>query len=253
MSAPHQQPGTVLVPASTPAPLYAAAGVTLMAASLVTHPLAGMVGFCFFAGGVIAWLRQLLPHEQEEARALEAPPAPVRPSPEAVQHKPDFPHRARLPVEVYPIWAGPLGGVAGGLAMAALALLYGIVRHGSPWYAVNLMAAVAMPELGTASHETLLAFDPTAVALATVVHGLVSLLVGLLYGAILPAMPWHPLLSGGLVAPVMWTALLAGTLHAINPALNARVDWTWFVASQIAFGLVAGAVVMRAEKVPTAQ
>ena len=243
----------MLVPASTPAPLYAAAGVTLMAASLVTHPLAGVVGVCFFLGGIVGWLRQLLPHEVEQAEPLAAPPAPVRPSTRGVQHRPDTPHRARLPVEVYPITAGLWGGAAGGIAMAGLAMLYGVVAHGSPWYAVNLMAAVAMPELGTASHETLVAFDATALGLGIVVHGLVSLLVGLLYGAVLPTMPWHPLVSGGIMAPLVWTALLAATLHAINPALNNRVDWTWFVASQVAFGLVAGAVVMRAEKVPTAQ
>lgn len=253
MSAPHERPGTVLVPASTPAPLYAAAGVTLMAASLVTHPLAGIVGVCFFVGGLIGWLRQLLPHEIEEAQPLTAPPSPVRPRPVAVQHRPDMPHRARLPVEVYPMWAGVVGGMAGGVAMAGLAMLYGVVGHGSPWYAVNLLAAVALPDLGNATHETLLQFSTTPFILALVVHAVVSVLVGLLYGAMLPMLPWHPLVSGGLVAPIMWTALLAATLHAINPALNARVDWTWFVVSQIAFGLVAGAVVMRAEKVPTAQ
>jgi hypothetical protein len=253
MSEPAQRPGTVLVPASTPAPLYAAAGVTLMAASLVTHPLAGVVGACFFLGGIVGWLRQLLPHEQEEAEPLAAPPAPVRPSPRGVQHRPDTPHRARLPVEVYPISAGLWGGAAGGLVMAVLAMLYGVVAHSSPWYAVNLMAAVALPELGTASHETLLTFDASAFALALVVHGVVSLLVGLLYGALLPTFPWHPLVSGGLVAPLVWTALLAATLHAINPVLNARVDWLWFVVTQIGFGLAAGAMVMRSEKVPTSQ
>jgi len=257
MSAPRQEPGTgpgtVLVPASTPAPLYAAAGVTLMAASLVTHPLAGIVGVCFFVGGLVGWLRELLPHEHEEAEPLAALPAPVRPSLRGVQHRPDTPHRARLPVEVYPLSAGLWGGAAGGVAMAGLAMLYGVVAHGSPWYAVNLMAAVALPELGTTSHETLLAFSSSAFVLALLVHAMVSLLVGLLYGALLPTFPWHPLASGGLVGPLVWTALLAATLHAINPALNARVDWTWFVVSQVAFGLVAGAVVMRAEKVPTAQ
>ena len=34
---------------------------------------------------------------------------------------------------------------------------------------------------------------------------------------------------------------LHATLELINPALNARIDWPWFVVSQIGFGIVAGA------------
>ena len=34
-----------------------------------------------------------------------------------------------------------------------------------------------------------------------------------------------------------------GDLRLINPALNARIDWIWFIASQIAFGMTTGYVV----------
>ncbi len=253
MTEPRDPPGAVLVPAATAAPLYAAAGVTLLAASLVTHPLAAFAGLCCFVGGVVGWLRELLPHEHEEAAPLAAPPSPVHPRPSAVPDRPGTPHRARLPVDVYPISAGLRGGIAGGAAMALLAMLYGIVAEGSAWYPVNLLAAVAAPELASASHETLRAFNGAACGLAIAIHGIVALLVGLLYGALLPMFPWHPLATGGLVAPLAWSALLAATLHAVNPTLNARIDWPWFVITQVAFGLVAGAVVMRTGKVPTAR
>jgi hypothetical protein len=39
----------------------------------------------------------------------------------------------------------------------------------------------------------------------------------------------------------------------INPALQARIDWRWFMASQFAFGLVAGFVVARHERISTLQ
>jgi hypothetical protein len=42
-------------------------------------------------------------------------------------------------------------------------------------------------------------------------------------------------------------------LGVINPALNARIDWPWFIASQIAFGLAAGFVISRAEPIGTMQ
>jgi hypothetical protein len=244
---------TIRVPASTSAPLFAALGVTLLAASLVTHVLVGAVGLVLFVAGGVGWFRAVLPHERHETVALAPPPRPVVPSERVVRHVPLAPHRARLPVETYPITAGIRGGIAGGVAMAACAILHGVLTHRSVWYTINLLAAGASPSLAAASPETLAAFSLQGFVLALVIHGIVSVLVGLLYGALLPTIPWHPLVSGGLVAPLAWTGLLAASLHVVNPALNARIDWGWFVASQIAFGVVAGLVVSRSEKVATAQ
>jgi hypothetical protein len=42
-------------------------------------------------------------------------------------------------------------------------------------------------------------------------------------------------------------------LGVINPVLNARVDWPFFIISQIAFGVAAGFVVSRAQPVATMQ
>ena len=39
----------------------------------------------------------------------------------------------------------------------------------------------------------------------------------------------------------------------MNPALQARIHWGWFLASQFAFGLVAGFVVARHEPIATMQ
>jgi hypothetical protein len=39
----------------------------------------------------------------------------------------------------------------------------------------------------------------------------------------------------------------------MNPALQARIHWGWFMASQFAFGLVAGFVVARHEPIATMQ
>src|SRR6266487_6154692 len=81
----------------------------------------------------------------------------------------------------------------------------------------------------------------------------ISVLAGLLYAVILPMLPRRHMLWGGLVAPLLWTGLIWAVLGVINPVLNARVDWTWFVVSQIAFGLAAGYVVSRAQPVATMQ
>jgi len=81
----------------------------------------------------------------------------------------------------------------------------------------------------------------------------VSVLVGLLYAAMLPMLPRRHTLWGGLMAPLLWTSLLWALLGVINPTVSARIDWTWFVASQIAFGLVCGFVVARAHPLATLQ
>jgi hypothetical protein len=65
--------------------------------------------------------------------------------------------------------------------------------------------------------------------------------------------PGHPAFWGGLVAPILWSGLIASALDVINPALNARIAWPWFVASQIAFGLFAGLVIARSGRVRVAQ
>jgi hypothetical protein len=249
------EPGTIPAPAPTAAPLVTALGVTLVLAGLVTNAAVSLVGIVLFLAGAAGWFREVLPHEHEEAVPLERAAAPVTPSPHAVLRLAagEARHRARLPVEVYPYSAGIAGGVAGGVAMAALAVAHGLLAHASPWYTINLLAAAGSAALTDAPEATLAQFSAEGFVLALVIHGVLSLLVGLLYGALLPMVPWHPAFWGGLVAPLMWTGLIAAVLHVVNPALNARIEWGWFVATQIAFGLVAGLVVARSTRIATFQ
>jgi hypothetical protein len=85
------------------------------------------------------------------------------------------------------------------------------------------------------------------------IHALTSVLVGLLYGAMLPMFPRKPILTAGFIAPFLWTGILYSALGVISPILDERIDWLWFVVSQIAFGLVCGYVVNLQVKVRTPQ
>jgi hypothetical protein len=91
------------------------------------------------------------------------------------------------------------------------------------------------------------------VIIGIVAHGVISILAGLLYALILPMLARRHMLWGGLVAPLLWTGGLWAVLGIVNPVLNARVDWAWFVVSQIVYGLAAGYVVWRAEPIATMQ
>ena len=139
------------------------------------------------------------------------------------------------------------------LAMAVLACLYGLLSGHGIWYPINLLAAVFFPSMATATTAELSAFNGLALAAGTGLHLFASLLVGVVYGAMSPMLPRRPILLGGLIAPLLWTGLLYSTLAWINPVLNARIDWKWFLLSQIGFGVVAGLVVSRRQRVATAQ
>jgi hypothetical protein len=159
--------------------------------------------------------------------------------------------RAWLPVRTYPISSGVKGGVAGSIAMAFFACAYGILKVGSVWYPINLLAAVAYRESTRLVPADLYSFHADTFAIAFVLHGLVSILVGLLYGAMLPIFPRRAILLGGLVAPVLWSGLVYTILGLLNPLLASHIDWFWFVVSQMAFGIVAGNVVVRQASIPT--
>jgi hypothetical protein len=54
-----------------------------------------------------------------------------------------------------------------------------------------------------------------------------------------------------LIAPVLWSGLLYSILDILDPLLQQRIDWYWFIASQVAFGVVAGLIVLRQHRVRT--
>jgi len=245
---------TIHVPTPTAWPMIAAFGITLAWAGLVTNALVTVVGVIATLWGAVGWFRDVLPVQRLEPVRVEPDPV-IAPSPRGITYVQvgEVIHRARLPVAIYPYSAGVVGGIAGGVAMAVLACLYGLIFHGSVWYPINLLAAGTMASLATASPEELARFNGPALAVASLVHAVMSLLVGLLYAVLLPMVPRRPILFGGIVVPVLWTGLIWASLRIVNPILNARIDWPWFVASQLAFGIAAGLVVSRREKIATQQ
>jgi len=252
---PASKDKVVQLPAATAWPLVAAFGLTLVFAGLLTHVMISSLGGITLCAGLIGWFREVLPQEAHEPVRLEqeeAVPAPPRPK---VRHLEigEFGHRARLPLKIYPYSAGIRGGLVGGAAMAVLALLYGLLGHRSLWYPVNLLAAAGSARISAMSYDQLLAFDGLGLFLAVLIHATGSALVGLLYGVALPMFPRRPILLGGVLAPLFWSGILYTGLGLIHPALQARIQWGWFLASQFAFGLVAGFVVARHEPIATMQ
>jgi hypothetical protein len=97
--------------------------------------------------------------------------------------------------------------------------------------------------------------------------GAVMAVLAMGYGIVSGTGIWYPinLLSAGffpasvnlstgeIAAPVIWSGLLHSILGIVNPVMNQRIDWLWFVLSQVGFGVVAGLVVSRQHRVRTWQ
>jgi len=248
-------PETLEMPAPTPWPIVLAFGLTLLAAGMVTSGAISALGAILGVAGAVGWFRDVLPLEAHESVPVTTPVPAIttsRPEVERVEAARDL-QRAWLPVEIYPMSAGIKGGLAGCVAMAVLAMLYGILSHTSIWYPINLLAAGFFPAASHATTAQIAAFHLSAFLIAVPIHLLVSLLVGLLYGVTLPMLPRHPILLGGFIAPILWSGVIHSVLGVVNPVLNQRIDWFWFGLSQIGFGLVAGIVVTRQERIRTEQ
>jgi hypothetical protein len=244
---------TIEVPAPTAWPVVLAVGFTLMFAGLLLSASVTALGVVLTLAGCVGWFREVFPRDHEEEVLVVADDDQVTTGRRTVDRLALAPEqlRAWLPVRTYPISAGVKGGWAGSVAMAVLACSYGLLKVGSIWYPINLLAAVVYAEslkLGTAE---LNAFHLDSFAIALGVHALVATLVGVLYGAMLPMFARRPILLGGLIAPVLWSGLLHPLMSLLDPLLASRIDWVWFVASQIAFGVVAGAVVVQQSPRPT--
>lgn len=248
-----RNPSEIELPAPTAWPIVLGFGLTLLFTGLLTNVSVSVLGAILSLAGSVGWFREVFPHEREEVVEVVPEDASIATERRRVEriHVDEAIVRAWLPLETYPISAGVKGGWAGSVAMAALACLYGLLKTGSIWYPINLLAAGIYTQSMSLEPAQLNAFHAGPFMVALILHGIVSTLVGLLYGAMLPMFPRHPIILGGLIAPVLWSGLLYSILGLLNPVLESHINWFWFMASQIGFGVVAGLVVMRQSRVPT--
>src|SRR6266850_3029319 len=246
-------PREIEVPASTAWPLVLAFGFTLLFTGLLTHVAVSVLGAVLALAGCVGWFLEVFPHPHEIAVPVVPDDARVTTERRLVDRLPVAAEQVRawLPVHTYPISAGVKGGLAGSVAMAVLACAYGVLKAGSIWYPINLLAASVYQQSLRLGPEQLYSFHADSFAIALVLHGLISTLVGVLYGAMLPMLPRRPILLGGLIGPVLWSGLIYTMLGLLNPLLAKHINWYWFTASQVAFGVVAGTVVVRHSRLPT--
>jgi len=252
-------PGSVEMPRPTAAPVVVAAGLTLLGAGVALGPLFLFVGAVLLVAALAIWIAQLLPgrgHVQEPlAEAARRPPTVIG-EPGGVEHmRPGMPgYRLRLPQAVHPISAGLKGGLVGGAAMPVPALLWGILTDRGMWYPLNLLAGMALPLPPNMTPQQVEQFlkEPHAsyLLVGVVIHVMLSVVIGLIYGVLMPTLPAvpRPIAWGGLLMPVVWTGASYVALQVVNPALPEKVSWPWFLLSQLVFGITMPAVVLGAKR-----
>jgi hypothetical protein len=161
-------PGNLQLPAPTASPVVLALGTTLLFAGLVTSASVSVLGAILFVVGAVSWFRDVLPHEALESVSISQ----GQPAIETDRREVDrlgAAHeikRAWLPLEIYPVSAGIKGGLAGSVAMAALAMLYGLISQKSIWYPINLLVAGFFPEAVSATTAQIALFHPLALIIA---------------------------------------------------------------------------------------
>ncbi len=249
-----QQDHGLQLPSPTAWPMVLALGIALVLSGMVTSGVISVLGAVLALAAMVGWFRQVLPHEAHESVEVSTEEVRVFSARTLATRLPaDATSRKIIPVETFRITTGIKGGIAGGIAMAVPAGIFSLLKYHSIWYAMNLLAAGGFLSWAGASNAFLSEFHLRGLLAALIIHGLTSLLVGLLYGAMLPMFPKYPIVTAGFMAPLLFTGILHSAIGIVSPILNQRIDWFWFVISQIAFGLVCGFVVNLQAKVRTPQ
>lgn len=249
---------SVEMPRPTAAPLVLALGVALLAMGVVSSTTFLVVGAVVLAWAAGMWVNQLLPgrgHLHEEFVEPSRRPKPVTAQPGTVRQlgegMPGF--RVRLPEKVHPISAGIKGGLAGGVVIVIPAMLYGLLsEHYSIWFPVNLLAGMMLPGIEKLSDAELAQFNLGFLVAAIFIHFTSSLIIGMIYGVLLPTLPAIPqaLAWAALLAPIVWTAVTYILMGIVNPGLREGVSWPWFVLSQFVYGVAMAVVVTQAIGLP---
>jgi hypothetical protein len=228
---------------------FTSAGIALGTIAFTT------VGAMLMVISLWKWFGELLPGNGHERVPLATQrPAPVLARSGTVEKlRPGMVgYRSQLPEQVYPISAGLKGGLAGGLVMPIPALTWGILSGHGLWFPVNLLAGIVLPGIQSLSLPELEQFRPILLAIGVVIHLLLSSVIGLVYGVLLPMIPiqskWQ-LVFGGILIPMVWTGFSGALMGIANPVLQHYVNWYWFALSQMVFGLAAAFVIIRSEKV----
>jgi hypothetical protein len=127
--------------------------------------------------------------------------------------------------------------------MAVLACAYGVLKAGSIWYPINLRRS---------STPNLLSRPARLYSFHADTRDRLSRMAGV--NPVVSARCFPCSRAGRLywrlIGPVLWSGLFT-QYWAFSIHCSSHIDWPWFIASQVAFGIVAGIVVTKQSRMLT--
>ena len=244
------------MPAPTAWPFAMAMGTALMFTGLLTDASVSVLGAILTICGAVGWFRAgaaARAPRTDSGGAARSRRASFRRA-RSCGWKSQKMQRAWLPLKIYPVSAGVKGGLAGGVAMAILAVHLRLISYHSIWYPdqpAGRKSCTLRRQLPPV--EAMMHFRMDWFLFALAMHITMCLLVGLLYGAMLPLLPRGRSCWAESLGRCCGQGLLYHIIGFVNPLLDQRINWWWFAVSQVAFGVVAGLVVARQNKVLTTE
>ena len=154
------------------------------------------------------------------------------------------------PPDVYPYHAGVVGGLIGGVGMAIVGVIAGIIIGRGPWYPVNVLAAAAMPGFQGVSPEQLSQFSLSGLFVGSILHFTIAIAIGMLFGLLLPMFPGHPLIWSLIAGGILWFFADIVLLPVLNPTMAEVVNVPSFIVAHFAYTILLGITVNQYEKIP---
>lgn len=154
------------------------------------------------------------------------------------------------PPDVYPYHAGVIGGIVGGIGMAIVGTIAGIIIGRGPWYPVNILAAAAITNFQGMSPEQLSQFSLSGLFVGSILHFTIAVAIGLLFGILLPMFPGHPLIWSLIAGGILWFFADIVLLPVLNPTMAELVNVPSFIIAHFAYTILLGITVDRFEKIP---
>lgn len=157
--------------------------------------------------------------------------------------------RVAVPAEVYPYYAGFMGGIIAGAVMTLVMAGWGAFTGRGIWFPVNLIAATVVPGLRDAPVEMLAEFSLVGVVVGTLIHFVLSMGLGFLFATLLPTLPGSAFLWALVVGPLLWFVAQYLALPLVNPRMEALIHVPSFAVAHVAYSLTLGWWVSRTAKI----
>ena len=204
-----RRPDEVALPAPTAWPLVLAFGFTLLFTGLLTNASLSILGLVLTLAGCAGWFRQVLPREQEEVVPLFAEElrSPLSASWLSGSGRARSSSRLASTPNLSDIGRreGRIGGKRGD---GGAGLHLRVLKAGSIWYPINLLAATSIRGIAELGPSQLNSFHFGSFVIAVVLHGIGIHARGLALRRHVSNVSAAAHLLGGLIAPVLWSGLI---------------------------------------------